>query len=96
MTANKIPPFPKPPEIKFSKNGYELRTDILGMAQNLILEEYKAKYMGWEITQYKDTKTGQLISSVEAPEFPGLDKIIETAQRMYDFVNLTTKNDKDS
>lgn len=88
MSENKIP---KMPEIKFNKNGYEIRSDILGMAQYLIIEEYKAKFMGWEIAQYKDPETGQVIASVEAPEFPGLEKVLETAQKMYDFVNQSNK-----
>lgn len=77
---------PKMPEIKFNKNGYEIRSDILGLANQLVLEEYKAKFAGWELTAHK-LETGQLVTQVAAPEFPGLDKILETAQAMYDFVN---------
>jgi hypothetical protein len=29
---------PKLPEVKFNKNGYEIRTDILGMAKGLVSE----------------------------------------------------------
>jgi len=78
----------KLPEFKVnqSKNGYEIRTDILSMAKSLVAEEYHAKYMGWEVTQERDPKTGQLVTTVGMPEFPGLDKVLETAQKMYDFV----------
>jgi hypothetical protein len=34
---------------------------------------------------------GQLISTVAMPEFPGMDKILETAEKMYGFVNAGTK-----
>jgi len=85
---NKLPSLP---EVKFNKNGYEIRTDILSMAKSLVAEEYHAKYMGWEVTQQRDPKTGQLVTTVGMPEFPGLEKVLETAQKMYDFVNNPTK-----
>ena len=87
MSDNK---FPGLPEIKFNKNGYEIRTDILGLAEKLVLEEYKAKFMGWELSQKKE-EDGTLTTTVTAPEFPGLEKVLETAQKMYDFVNQNTK-----
>ena len=82
---------PKLPEVKFNKNGYEIRADVLEMAKNLVTEEYHAKYMGWEVSQERDSKTGQIVTKVAAPEFPGLDKVLETAQKMYDFVNQGIK-----
>jgi hypothetical protein len=78
---------PKLPEVKFNKNGYELRTDILAMAKDVIQQEYQMKFQGWEISAKRDEKTGQLVSTVEMPQFPGLDKILETAEKMYGFVN---------
>lgn len=88
MSDNKIPGVP---EVKFNKNGYEIRSDILGLANQLVLEEYKMKFAGWEMTQYKDEKTGQIMTKVDMPEFPGLDKVLETAEKMYNFVNQNTK-----
>jgi len=82
----------KIPEFKANKNGYEIRTDILNMAQTIVLEEYHAKFNGWEITQYRDANTGNIVSQVQMPEFPGLDKILETAERMYNFVNQSMKS----
>jgi hypothetical protein len=35
----------------------------------------------------KDEKTGQIVTRVDMPEFPGLDKVLETAEKMYSFVN---------
>lgn len=78
---------PKLPEVKFNKNGYELRTDILSMAKDAVQHEYQMKFQGWELSAKRDEKTGQLISTVSMPEFPGLDKILETAEKMYGFVN---------
>lgn len=78
---------PKLPEVKFNKNGYEIRTEILGMAKDLVQAEYDIKFQGWEMTAERDEKTGQLVNKVSMPEFPGLDKVLETAQKMYEFVN---------
>ena len=81
---------PKLPEVKFNKNGYEIRADILAMAQDMVQKEYSMKFHGWEMSATKDEKTGQLVSTVNMPEFPGLDKILETAEKMYGFVNQNT------
>jgi hypothetical protein len=77
----------KTPEVKFNKNGYEIRTDILDMAKGLVSEEYHSKFRGWEMSVAKDEKTCQIVSTVTMPEFPGLDKVLETAEKMYSFVN---------
>ena len=87
MSDNK---FPGIPEVKFNKNGYEIRSDILGLAEKLVLEEYKAKFMGWELSQKKE-EDGTITTKVDMPAFPGLDKVLETAQKMYDFVNQNPK-----
>ncbi len=81
---------PKLPEVKFSKNGYEIRTDILAMAKDLVAQDFHVKWQGWELTAKRDEKTGQIVNKVEMPEFPGLDKVLETAEKMYSFVNAGT------
>jgi len=81
----------KLPEVKFNKNGYELRTEILGMAKSMAEFEYSCKFNGWEISAERDEKTGQVVNKVGMPEVPGLDKVLETAQKMYDFVNQGVK-----
>jgi hypothetical protein len=78
---------PKLPEVKFNKNGYEIRTDILAMAKDLVNEDFHMKFRGWEMSVEKDAKTGQVVSKVDMPEFPGLEKVLETAEKMYGFVN---------
>ena len=87
MSETKIPGMP---EVKFNKNGYEIRSDILGLATSLLTEEFKAKFMGWELSQKKD-EDGVSVTKVEMPQFPGLEKVLETAQKMYDFVNQNPK-----
>jgi hypothetical protein len=82
---------PTLPEVKFNKNGYEIRTNILEMAKNLVTEDFHSKFQGWEISAERDKKTGQVLTTVSMPEFPGLEKILETAEKMYAFVNQGAK-----
>lgn len=81
----------KAPEVKFNKNGYEIRTDILAMAKDLVQSDFQVKFNGWEMTAQRDEKTGQIVSKVDMPEFPGLDKVLEAAEKMYSFVNTGAK-----
>lgn len=81
---------PKTPEVKFSKNGYEIRSDVLALAKDHVEQEYKAKYAGWEVSQ-KRNEDGSLTTSVAMPEFPGLDKVLEAAEKFYGFVNTGAK-----
>jgi hypothetical protein len=83
---------PKLPEVKFNKNGYEIRTEILDMAKGLVSEEFHSKFRGWEMSVAKDEKTGQLITTVGMPEFPGLEQVLATAEKMYGFVNQGSKS----
>lgn len=87
MNSDRILPEVKMPEVKFNKNGYEIRTDILAMAKDLVAQEYTYKWQGWEISAKRDEKTGQIVNKVDMPAFPGLDKVLETAEKMYAFVN---------
>ena len=82
---------PKLPEVKFNKNGYEIRADVLAMAKDIVMQDYQVKFAGWQMTAAKDEKTGQLVSTVTLPEFPGMDKILEAAEKMYGFVNQSKK-----
>jgi hypothetical protein len=84
------------PEFKVnqSKNGYEIRSDVLGMAKDFVEKEYSMKFAGWEMSAKKDPVTGELINTVAAPQFPGLEQILETAEKMYGFVNQSTTTKK--
>lgn len=77
---------PKLPDVKFNKNGYEIRTEVLAMAKDLVGKEFSYKWNGWETSVERDDK-GRIITTVNMPEFPGLDKVLETAEKMYSFVN---------
>jgi hypothetical protein len=82
---------PKMPEVKFNKTGYEIRTDILEMAKDLTMRDFQFKFNGWEMTATRDEKTGQIVSRVDMPQFPGLEQVLSTAERMYAFVNTGSK-----
>jgi hypothetical protein len=85
---------PKLPEVKFNKNGYEIRSDILTLAKDLVGQEFQYKWAGWEMSAKRDEKTGQMVGTVNMPEYPGLEKILETAEKMYGFVNQNTPSKK--
>ena len=78
---------PKLPEFRTTKSGYEIRSDVLAMAKDLVAQDFHMKFQGWEMTATKDEKTGQIVSKVDMPSVPGLEKIMETAENMYAFVN---------
>ena len=78
---------PKMPEIRATKSGYEIRADVLKQAQDFISQEFSYKWQGWEMSGKRDEKTGQFVSTLGMPPFPGVDQILDTAQKMYDFVN---------
>jgi hypothetical protein len=80
--------FPKLPEVQFTKNGYQIRTEILEMAKELAQNEFKAKMHGWEISSQRDDK-GNLVTEVTMPQFPGVEEVLKTAERLYTFVNCT-------
>ena len=79
------------PQVKPNKNGYEIRTKVLDMAQNQTWNDYHAKFAGYELSIAKDGN--ELVTTVEMPAVPGADAVLETAQKFYDFVSgNTTKN----
>jgi hypothetical protein len=78
---------PKVPEVKFNKNGYEIRSEVLEMAKSYTEFEFGSKWMGWDVSAKRDPETGQVVSKVDMPEVPGVDKVLETAEKFYDFIN---------
>ena len=82
------------PKVQFNKNGYEIRTDVLGMAKQFTEFEFSNKWLGWETTTKRDKETGQLIMDVKMPDVPGVDEVLKNAERVYDFVNSNPQEDK--
>lgn len=75
------------PQISVNKSGYEIRTEILAMAKEYCEFDFSSKWMGWERTVRVDTETGQVVDTVQIPQVPGVEDILNTAERFLDFVN---------
>ena len=78
------------PKVTTNKNGYEIRTKVLEMAKDNVWSDYHAKFGGWEQSVTRDPKTGEVVTKVEMPEVPGVDQVLEAAEKFYDFVNGKT------
>ena len=73
------------PKITTNKNGYEIRTKVLEMAQNQMWQDYHAKFAGYETTVTKEGDN--VVTTVTMPEVPGADAVLEAAEKFYEFVN---------
>ena len=72
------------PVMKPNKNGYEIRTKVLEMAQSQMWQDYHAKWGAWET---KVTKEGdEMVTTVTMPDIPGVEEVVKAAERMYSFV----------
>lgn len=73
------------PKVSTNKNGYEIRTKVLEMAQNNIWNDYHAKLGQFETTVAKDGD--EVVTTVTMPQVPGADAVLEAAEKFYTFVN---------
>lgn len=78
------------PKLTFNKNGYEIRAQVLEMAQSQVWQDFHAKWGLFETSIAKDGK--DLVTKVEVPQVPGADQVLEAAEKFYNFVN--GKSDK--
>jgi hypothetical protein len=76
------------PKITTNKNGYEIRTKVLEMAQSNVWQDYHAKWGAWETSVKKDGE--DVVTTVSMPEVPGTDAVLNAAEKFYDFVNGKT------
>ena len=79
------PQVPTMPKVAFNKNGYEIRTQVLEMAQNQMWQDYYAKVGALETSVRKEHD--EVVTKVEFPEFPGSDQVLEAAEKFYAFVS---------
>ena len=75
------------PKVTTNKNGYEIRTKVLEMAQNQAWNDYHAKWAGYETSVTKDPETGEVVTKVEMPQVPGAEAVLDAANKFYAFVN---------
>jgi len=73
------------PAVKPNKNGYEIRTKVLEMAQTQAWQDFHAKWAGYELAVTKDGN--EVVTEVKVPEVPGADAVLEAAEKFYSFVN---------
>ena len=73
------------PKVTTNKNGYEIRTKVLEMAQNNVWQDYHARYGAFETTVAKEGD--EVVTKVTMPEVPGVDQVLDAANKFYDFVN---------
>jgi hypothetical protein len=75
------------PQINTNKNGYEIRTKVLEMAQSNVWQDYHAKWGAFEQVVKRDAETGEIVTEVNLPEVPGVDTVLDAAEKFYNFVN---------
>ena len=73
------------PSVKPNKNGYEIRTKVLEFAQNQVWQDFNAKWGQFESSVKKEGD--EVVTTVQMPEVPGSDAVIEAANKFYDFVS---------
>jgi hypothetical protein len=73
------------PTVKPNKNGYEIRTKVLEFAQNQVWQDYHAKWGAFETSISKEN--GEIVTKVAMPDAPGTEKVLEAAEKFYEFVS---------
>ena len=77
------------PQVKPNKNGYEIRTKVLEMAQNQTWNDYHAKLGAFETSVTKEGD--EVVTTVTMPDVPGADAVLEAANKFYEFVSGNKK-----
>ncbi len=73
------------PEVKFNKNGYEIRTEVLKLASVSVWKDY---YAQWDQYTTSVTKEGnEVVTKVTLPDVPGTKEVLEAAEKFYAFIN---------
>jgi hypothetical protein len=67
------------------KTGYDIRTDILMMAKDLAIKEFDSEFRIYELFHMLENRA-VFNESPDKPVFPTIDKVLEIANRMNDFV----------
>ena len=69
-----------------NKNAYELRTDILSMAQGQVMDKFNNQFSVWDMSCERHPDTGVLMSTITPPTYPTTSEILKTANELYSFV----------
>lgn len=72
--------------IPHNKNAYEIRAQVLSMAQEMTQFEFNVKYMTWEQGVERD-ENGRMLDNTGSPKVPNAKDVLKTAKEYYDFIN---------
>jgi hypothetical protein len=72
------------PTVNFNKNGYEIRAQVLEMAQSQIWNDYHSKWGAFECSISHENN--DLVTKVTMPTVPGTEQVLEAAEKFYAFV----------
>jgi len=70
-----------------NKNAYEIRTEILSMAQGFVMSKFDNAHSKWESSVERHPESGVVLSTKDAPKFPSSDDILKEANKLYSFVD---------
>ena len=70
-----------------NKNAYEIRTEILSMAQGFVMSKFEDARNKWENSTDRHPETGVILYVGEAPKYPTSDDILAEAEKLYSFVD---------
>ena len=69
-----------------NKSGYEIRAQVLEMAKDFVENQFQSYWINWSQKVQRDQNGNISTSAAGMPEPPELNEVLETARRMYDFV----------
>ena len=75
-----------------NKSGYEIRAQVLKMAKNFVENQFQSYWMNWLQKAPRDQNGNIYASAPGMPEPPELNEVLETARRMYNFVETERRN----
>lgn len=69
-----------------ARSGYDIRTDILMMAKELVMKEFESDFRIYELYHMINSNDSRFEEVPSKPPFPTIDKIVDIANKMNEFV----------
>ena len=69
-----------------NKNAYEIRTEILSMAQGFVMDKFHNQHQKWQDSTDRHPETGAILSTNDSPTYPSSNDILLEAEKLYSFV----------
>lgn len=70
-----------------NKNAYEIRTEILSMAQGFVMDKFHNQHQKWQDSTDRHPETGAILSTNDSPTYPSSNDILLEAEKLYSFVD---------